>query len=98
MEKVRCTLFLQTLQIIVVLFSSYTIVDAQQWSTPLNLRELNSSADDFAPSLNFTDSLLIFNSTRKGKSRYYKTQKAKLRFLFYIFKEQLLRSFKVQKD
>ncbi len=74
MEKVRCTLFLQTLQIIVVLFSSYTIVDAQQWSTPLNLRELNSSADDFAPSWNYSDSLLIFNSTRTGKSRYYKTQ------------------------
>lgn len=42
-----------------------------EWSEPLNIREINSSEDDFAPQWNKFENRLYFSSLRKGKSKFY---------------------------
>lgn len=42
-----------------------------KWSNPLNIRSLNSSKDDFAPSWNEFEKRLYFSSTRNGKSKFF---------------------------
>ncbi len=41
------------------------------WTEPVNLRNLNSSADDFAPSWNKYENRLYFASTRQGNSKLF---------------------------
>ncbi len=42
-----------------------------EWSEPLNLRNINSTEDDFAPQWNKFENRLYFSSLRKGKSKFY---------------------------
>ncbi len=42
-----------------------------EWSEPLNIREINSSEDDFAPQWNKFENRLYFSTLRKGKSKFY---------------------------
>ncbi len=43
------------------------------WGNPVNIRSLNSSKDDFAPSWNNFEKRLYFSSTRNGKSKLFIT-------------------------
>ena len=45
-----------------------------KWSEPVNLIQLNSSSDDFAPSWNKFSEKLYFNSERSGKTIFYLTE------------------------
>jgi len=42
-----------------------------QYNEPVSLDALNSSADDFAPSYNFYENILYYNSDITGKSKFY---------------------------
>lgn len=42
-----------------------------QWSNPVNIIEINSDKDDFAPQWNQFEGRLYFSSNRKGKSKFY---------------------------
>lgn len=42
-----------------------------KWGNPINIRSLNSSKDDFAPSWNEFEKRLYFSSTRNGKSKFF---------------------------
>ncbi|TAL70296.1 MAG: exo-alpha-sialidase [Bacteroidetes bacterium] len=42
-----------------------------KWSEPVNLSELNTSANDFAPSWNRYENFLFFNSDISGYSKFY---------------------------
>ncbi len=42
-----------------------------RWANPVNIRSLNSSKDDFAPSWNEFEKRLYFSSTRNGKSKFF---------------------------
>lgn len=45
-----------------------------KWSEPTNLEILNSPDDDFAPQFNQFENTLYFNSTRTGKSIFFKSE------------------------
>lgn len=42
-----------------------------EWSKPINLEQLNSKADEFAPSFFKSGNKLFFNSTKTGNSLFY---------------------------
>lgn len=45
------------------------------YSTPINITQINTESDDFAPIYNKYDNLIYFNSTISGTSQFYITKK-----------------------
>jgi len=54
-----------------ILFNYYLFSEEMTWIEPLNLANINSTADEFAPSWNSFENLLFFNSNISGFSKYY---------------------------
>lgn len=51
----------------------YPQINWYKWSNPVNIELLNSASDDFAPQFNQFENTLYFNSTRTGKSLFFKS-------------------------
>ena len=69
-------LFRQTVFFILLLMVCCSIIVAHngfEWSEPVNLRILNSTKNDFAPTWNKYEKLLYFNSERSLYSMFYTT-------------------------
>lgn len=71
-------LILKFTYLILALVLNLSISESQtvvyRWSNPVNASALNSTDDDFAPSWNHNDTCIYFNSTRDGKSKFYRTK------------------------
>ncbi len=64
------------LKILLILISVNLTAQIHQykWSEPVNLSELNTEGNDFAPSWNRYDSVLFFNSDISKYSKFYSTR------------------------
>ncbi len=56
---------------VVMTFGFGNAQELPKWSDPVNISNLNSSEDDFAPSWNQFENLLYFNSSKSGYSKFY---------------------------
>ena len=63
---------------LILFVSAFSFANAQEeeyrWLEPVNISNLNSAYDDFAPSWNNFEKQLYFNSTRSGYSYFYTTK------------------------
>ncbi len=59
--------------ILCCLLIQFSFAFEPEWGSPLNLRDLNSNKDDFAPSWNPFEKRLYFASDRVGKSKFFTT-------------------------
>lgn len=65
------------LRLSIILFliasASFAQIELYDWSEPVNLEQINSSANDFAPVFHTESGKLFFNSDKSGKSKFYFT-------------------------
>lgn len=72
---IKTTIFIQIFaQILFLLIFQPLLSSEPEWTNPINLQEINSSKDDFAPHWNQYERKLYFASDRKGKSKFFVTE------------------------